>query len=227
MISSKYLFKLLPWLLLLIMVFTLYLTNHWPFGKKEKEFQHIIETSVILDKVEALGKLELVKYNFGEVFEYKRLSNGKIIGNSIMQTHNYNPDISVILIASGEAVGCIDLAKLKIFDIEVRDDSIFIDLPAPELCYYKLNLDDTKMYSFSKESWWSRLFSNNDEKNEILHMAYQQAEKKLQEAAISSGIYQSTNQNAINMLKPLLEQITEKKLHFNTALPLKTLSPRG
>lgn len=224
MISPKLLFKILPWFLLAIIVFALYITNHWPFGEKEKEYQHIIETSAILNKVENLGKLELVKYNFKEVFEYKRLSDGKIIGNSILQTSNYDPDISVILVASGEAVGCIDLTKLQISDIDIRADSIVIDLPAPELCYHKLNLDDTKMYSFSKASWWSRIFSDDDEKNEVLQMAYQQAEKRLKEAAITSGIYQSTNENVVSMLKLLLEQITEKKLYFNTTIPPIDLS---
>ncbi|MCK5371362.1 MAG: DUF4230 domain-containing protein [Cyclobacteriaceae bacterium] len=225
MISAKLILKIFPWLLLIIIVFTLYLTNHWPFSKKEKEYQHIVDTTVILNKIESLGKLELVKYNFKEVFEYKRLSDGKIIGNSILNSNNYNPDLSVILIASGEAVGCIDLTKIKVSDIEEKSDSIFVQLPAPELCYYKLDLENTKIYSFSRESWWSRLFSEEDEKNEVLQMAYQKAEAKLKEAAIESGIYQSTNENVVRMLMPLLEQITGKKVTLSTTLPLKKLAP--
>ena len=78
--------------------------------------------------------------------------------------------------------------------------------------------------TFSKASWWSRIFSDDDEKNEVLQMAYQQAEKRLKEAAITSGIYQSTNENVVSMLKLLLEQITEKKLYFNTTIPPIDLS---
>ena len=225
MISAKLILKIFPWLLLIIIVFTLYLTNHWPFSKKEKEYQHIVDTTVILNKIESLGKLELVKYNFKEVFEYKRLSDGKIIGNSILNSNNYNPDLSVILIASGEAVGCIDLTKIKVSDIEEKSDSIFVQLPAPELCYHKLDLENTKIYSFSRESWWSRLFSEEDEKNEVLQMAYQKAEAKLKEAAIESGIYQSTNENVVRMLMPLLEQITGKNVTLSTTLPLNKLAP--
>jgi len=225
MVSLKSILKILPWLILIVIIFTLYLTNHWPFGKKEKQYQHIIESSVILDKIETLGKLELTKYNFKEVFEYKRLSDGKIIGNSILQTHDYDPDISVILVASGEAVGCLDLTKLNINDISIRKDTVIIQLPAPELCYHKLNLEDTKIYSLSKESWWSKIFSDDNEKEKILHVAYQQAEKKLKEAAIKSGIYQSTNENVITILKPILEQLTDKKLLFNTTIPTVELTP--
>ena len=226
MISLKLILKVLPWLLLLVISFTLYLTHHWPFSKKGEEYQHIIETSVLLNKVENLGKLELVKYNFKEVFEYKRLSDGKIIGNSLLNTHSYNPDLSVILIATGEAVGCIDLTKLEISDIIVNEDSVRIMLPPPDLCYYKLDLENTKIYSFSDKSWWSRLFSDTDEQKEILQMAYKNAETRLRQAALESGIYQSTNENATLILEPLLEQLTGKHVIFNASLPSKDLQPK-
>lgn len=153
MISAKLFLKLLPWILLFAISSILYFTNHWPFSKNEREYQHIIDSSVVLQEVENLGKLELVKYNFKEIFEYKRLSDGKIIGNSLLNTHNYNPDLSVILIASGEAVGCIDLTKFEYSDIYLRGDSLVVHLPAPELCYHKLDLNNTKIFSFNKESW--------------------------------------------------------------------------
>lgn len=219
MISPKLLFKFLPWFLLAIIAFTLYLTNHWPFGNKEKDYQHIIDSSVILNEVENLGKLELVKYNFKEIFEYKRLSDGKIVGNTILNTTNYDPDLSVILIATGEAVGCINLTKVEVSNIDISEDSIIVYLPAPELCYYKLDLDRTKIYSFSKESWWSRMFSDDDEKIEVLKMAYQKAEERLKEAAVESGIYRSTNENVKIMLQPLLEQLSGKKVVLISALP--------
>jgi len=218
MISPKLLFKILPWLLLLIIVFTLYLTNHWPFGKSQKNNQILMESTVILREIENLGKLELVKYNFKEVFEYKRLSDGKLVGNALLKATDYDPDLSVILIASGEAVGCIDLTKVTLSDIETSEDSLFIQLPAPELCYYKLDLDNTKIYSFSKESWWSRIFSDDEEKNEVLQIAYREAEDRLKESAIESGIFNSTNENSKTMLMPLLEQLSGKKVKINTSL---------
>lgn len=217
--------RLLPWILLATVVFTLYLTNHWPFGKKDEQFQHIIESTTFLEKIEELGRLELVKYNYKEVFEYKRLSDGKIIGNSILKTYNYDPDISVILVASGEAVGCIDLTQLQLTDIEISRDSVIVHLPAPELCYHKLNLDDTKVYSFSESSWWSRLFSDEDEKNEVLQMAYQKAEKRISEAALESGIYQSVNEQAAVILQPLLEEVSGKNILIRTSLPAVQLLP--
>ena len=219
MISLKQIIKILPWFLLIVIVFTMYISNQWPFNKKIKQERQILETSVILKEVEKLGKLELVRYNFKEVFEYKRLSNGKIVGNSILNSHDYDPDLSVILIATGEAVGCIDLTKLEITDIDIDNDSIVIYLPAPELCYHKLDLENTKIYSFNKESWWSRMFADESEKNAVLQMAYNKAESRLKEAAIESGIFYSTNENVENMLKPLLNRMTGKSIRIVPAIP--------
>ena len=209
--------------MLLIIVFSLYLTNHWPFGKPQKNHQILMESTVILQEIESLGKLELVKYNFKEVFEYKQLSDGKIVGNAILKSTDYNPDISVILIATGEAVGCIDLSKLELSNIDTNEDSVFVYLPAPELCYYKLDLDKTKIYSFSRESWWSRMFSDDEERNKVLQIAYQEAESKLKETAVESGIYNSTNENVKAMLQPLLEQLTGKNVKLITVLPVLEL----
>ena len=69
------------------------------------------------------------------------------------------------------------------------------------------------------------MFSDEDEKNKILQIAYQKAEARLQEAAIESGIYQSTNENVVNMLRPLLEQLTGKRVVISTSLPFNKLDP--
>ncbi|MCG8311472.1 MAG: DUF4230 domain-containing protein, partial [Cytophagales bacterium] len=191
---------------------------HWPFSD-QKEYQHVIDSSVILHEVENLGKLELVKYNFKEIFEYRRLSDGRIIENAILNTANYNPDLSVVLVASGEAVGCIDLTKLEVNHLKIDSDTIVISLPTPELCYHKLDLENTRIISYSKESWWSRIFSDESEKNEILHLAYQKAEKRLEEAAIESGIYASANKNIEIILKPFIERLTGKNVRIVSSLP--------
>jgi hypothetical protein len=222
---AKLFIRLLPWLLLIAMVFTLYLTNYHPFGAKKRNEQHIIETSVILQEVESLGRLELVKYNFREVFEYKKLSDGKITGSSILKTYDYDPDMSVILIASGEAVGCIDLRKVDITDIQNNDDTLVVSLPSPEICYHKLDLDNTRVYSTSKESWWSKLFSEKNEQSEMLQLAYKQADAKLREAAVESGIYEATNENARIMLVPLLQKLSGKAVRIETSIPEKSLTP--
>jgi hypothetical protein len=80
------------------------------------------------------------------------------------------------------------------------------------------------LYSFSKESWWSKLFSSEEEKADILQLAYQQAEKKLKEAALESGIYQTTNENTKHILKPILEELSGMEIKIITSIPDKKIS---
>lgn len=221
MIKPKVIFRIFPWFLLAIIILTLYLTNYDLLPKKNKV--EIIDSSVILQEIEQLGKLELIKYNFQEIFDYRQLSEGKLVGNSILRIHDYTPDLNVVLVASGEAVGCIDLSKMEVSDISINNDSILILLPPPELCYYKLDLENTRIYSFKKDNWWSKLFSDDNEDEEVLQMAYRQTEKRIEQAAYESGILNTTNEQAKLMLKPMLESMTGKKVYIITEIPGATL----
>ena len=219
MLSPRLIFKLLPWLMLTVMIFTLYITSRWPFVSSNEQQREMIETTTILNEIENIGRLELVKYRFKEIFDYQKLSESKAVGSAILKTYDFNPDLKVVLIATGEAVGCIDLQKMDASDIRAHGDTIIISLPAPELCYYKLDLENTKIYSFNKESWLSRLFSDDEEKNQALEAAYRKAEKAIREAALQSGILTQTNENAVNMLTPMLENLTGKSVLLITAMP--------
>jgi len=217
MITPKLIFKILPWFLLIVVISTLCLTNYDLFPENEKI--EVVESTAILQEIEQLGRLELVKYNFQEIYEYKQLSDGKIIGSSVLRIHDYSPDLSVILVASGEAVGCIDLAKMEISDINLSKDSIIVLLPSPEMCYHKLDIENTRIYSLKNNSWWSRLFSDGNEDEEVLQMAYRETERRIEQAAYESGILNSTNEQARLMLGPMLEALSGKKVKIMTGIP--------
>lgn len=221
MITFKRIIKFLPWFLLMVVLITLYLSNYSLFPKEGKI--EVIDSTVILKEIEKLGKLELVKYNFKEIYDYKQLSEGKIVGNSILKIHDYTPDLNVVLVASGEAVGCIDLTKMDIEDVSQKNDTLIIFLPPPELCYYKLDLENTRIYSFKSASWWSKLFSDDTEDEQVLQNAYRQTERRIEMAAYESGILPSTNEQARNMLKPMLETLSGKKVEIVTAIPSRPM----
>jgi hypothetical protein len=220
--TLRFIFKILPWFLLLTMIVTLYLSNYSPFRKNQSI--EMIDSSVILKEIEKLGSLELVKYNFREIYDYRQISEGKIAGNSVLRISDYTPDLNVILVAAGEAAGCIDLTKMSISDVSMSRDSVLIVLPSPELCYYKLDMDNTRIYSFKTKSWWSRLFSDSSDDEQVLQNAYRQTEKRIEEAAYESGILQATNEQALNMLKPMLEHLSGRKVRLVTSLPAAAIA---
>lgn len=206
-----------PWILLLLALFLWSLGYDLP-GKSGKYKSEVIQKTIILEKVEQLGKLELVRYNFKEVYDYQALSQGKSLRSSALKSYDYTPDLAAILIASGEAVGCIDLNKLKEENIEFTTDTLFLTLPAPELCYHKLDLEKTRIFEIKRGGWWSRLFSDDEEMKSVIEYAYQEAEEQIKQSALEMGILDQTIINGELMLKPLFEELSGKVVVF-TYLP--------
>lgn len=186
-----------------ILIFLVAIVLLWDFAKKKifgsEPPQPIITHNITIDQIEAMGKLELVKYKFRDVLEYK-------VGNSSW----YGTGSKILVIISGEAVGCIDLTKIKKEDIFEDSTKLYIKLPPPELCYSKVNHQESKTYDIE-----SGLFGKfNDKSSQALENAYKEAEKKIKELALEANILDQTKKNAELILKPTLEQIAKKKVVF-------------
>jgi hypothetical protein len=146
--------------------------------------------SIVLKEIKALGKLELVKYTFKDVVEHE-------------QVNTYLPNANAILIVEGEATGCIDLTKITADDIQATTDSITVYLPNPELCTWKINHDRSRVYDTR--------FSFLDQ-SMLVSDAYKKAERQVRQSALDGGILDQTRKNAHQLLPPLLEQLSGKKI---------------
>lgn len=219
--TPKILFKLFPWLL--IVVLGVYIFIGRSCSKEKISQTEIITHTTILQQIEELGKLELVKYRFNEVLDYRKLSDARMWQNALLRGGNYNPDIKAILIASGEAAGCIDLMKIKRDHVKILQDTLWIYLPEPELCYHKLDLANTRLHTFTREGWWSRLFYDENENRQMMEQAYRNAEKQIEIAALQSGILEQTRENAKLILQPLLEEISDKPVVLLFDLPAEEI----
>ncbi len=184
----KLIIRLLPWILVVLLsaviVGYVYLTN-WGGPATQSS------ATIVLDKVETLGKLELVRYNMKEIIE---LHEDKF---KLDWIRAFSSDI--VLITQGEVVGCIDLMQLRAEDFTDRGDTLVITLPEPEICYYKLNMENTKIYSL-------KTFFYHENK-EFIQRAYRLAESEVRQAAIDGGILEQTRINARLVLKPLMTEV--------------------
>ncbi len=198
---NKYFVKIIPVILFVGFIFLVWTFIPSGLFKKEPEAPvEVVNHNTILESVESLGKLELVKYNFKEITELTE-RNRSYLG--IFKV----PDSKTVLITNGQAVGCLDLRKLSQEDIILEEDTLFIRLPMPELCYYKLDLNSSRIYSVEKTVYYK------DDKM-LIEKAYKMAENQIKEAALRSGILDQTSENAEIILKPLLEQVSGKKVTF-------------
>jgi len=202
----------IPWILLLIVLLLWSLGIKLPsFGNEIVEIQN---TTVIVERIEELGKLELVKYNFKEIYDYQAISKGKINSSTALKTYDFNPDLKVALIASGEAVGCIDLRNMELNSIKISGDTLFFKIPPSELCYHKLDLENSRVYDFERSGFWSNIFPDDDEVTRAVDNAYREAEEQIRISALESGILEQTTLNAEKVLRPILEKISGKIVVF-------------
>jgi hypothetical protein len=161
--------------------------------KTKKDNQIVVTNSMVVEKVESLGKLELCKYYIKDIVEQKEIKSW------------YLPNSKVILIISGEVTGCLDLKKIDSNSISILPDKIRIKLPAPEICYTKVNHQESKVYDIENEFF---------DKAKLIDKAYAMAEKNIQDAALNMKILDQTKTNAITTLTPLLEGFSEKKIEL-------------
>ncbi len=189
----RFLIRLLPWILVITVGIFIWRSFKDFFGTDEKTEPAVtVNYNTILTSVEELGKMELVRFNFKDVVEYEK------------NVSRFVPNSKVVLIVAGEAVGCVDFTKIEAGDIVFEGDSVIqIALPEPELCYYKVDHSQSKV--FSKENTY---FQDAD----LIEESYKYAENNVKRAALNSGILEQTTENAEKILKPMLEEITGKRV---------------
>ena len=181
-----------------LLVFTLLIAGVIFIWEKVRDLKNPFSTShspevtnnILLEKITAMGKLELVKYNFRDVVESK-------IQKDLL------PDAKVLLVVTGEATGCIDLTKIRVADIENGSDKLVVHLPEPEICTFKIDHAKSKVYDSQ--------FAFMDEA-ELVDQAFKKAEVQVQQSAQAMGIIQETKTSAQQILKPFLEQISGKQV---------------
>lgn len=173
--------------------------NFSPFAIKDIQTTH----NLVLKEMTILGKLELSNFSFRDVVEQELV-------------RDYLPNPKAILIVQGEAIGCIDLTKIKPDDIATKDDTLIVHLPDPELCSYRIDHSKSKIYDTEYA------FMNEQS---LMNEAYTRAEAKIKQSALDMGILEQTKKNAELVLKPLLENISGKKvvLQFEMKATLERL----
>jgi len=177
-------FIIIPWVFIAVLI-TLWFTGKFHLSPKEED-----KESILITRIETMGKLELVKYHLKDVFEHKMV-------------RQWFPDPTALLIIGGEAVGCIDLTKIQKKDIQIQGDSLTIHLPKAEVCYVKINHNESKVYSTQFAFW---------DEAKLVDEAYQDAEKQLSASVSKSDILVQTQNTARLILTPLFQSMGYKSV---------------
>ena len=152
-----------------------------------------LNEDLMIEKITAMGKLQLVKYSMKDVLEQK-------------EVRMFLPDKRILFVAAGEVTGCIDLTRVKRADI-IRhgEDSLTVTLPQPEICYAKIDHQRSKVYDVS-----GVLFPSDSK--DMVEGIYKLAERKMLENARQQNILGKTKENAGLIFKPMLENVSGRKV---------------
>lgn len=167
-----------------------------PLGPREP--QVTVTHNTVLTQVEALGKLELVRYRFKDVVEYKKSAK-----------YPFLPDAKAALIVGGEAVGCLDLRKIRPQDVTFEGDSVVrVVLPAPELCAFQVDHSQSRVFSTENTFFQDA---------QVVDEAYRYAEAQVRRSALQAGILAETQRNAQQLLVPMLRTLTGRRVIIGQA----------
>lgn len=174
-----------------IIGWSFYKTGTFAFMSEDKP---VTTHNIVLSKIEALGNLELIRYKYKDMVEHEIIKA-------------YLPDPKVILMVTGEVVGCINLKKVKPSDVVEKKDTVYIRLPRPEICHAKINHGESKVFDTRNTT----LFSD---RSKLIDQAYKIAENHLPQAAKQANIIERTKVSGEQLLRPLFENLSKKKVVF-------------
>ena len=203
----KLILSVLPWIIITVLLFILYFkfSGEFPWNQDKIE----VNSQTVLDKVEVLGKMELTKYYLTQDLSLKKTD--KIYG-----FFDYTSE--VVILITGEAVGCIDLTKLSVVDIIETDSTIAVTLPAPEICYHKVDLQKSRILEVGGSN---KEFDAQNSK--LIEEGLKRGEKEILRSALEMGILEETKKNALIILKPLFSNISGKDVQLSFRIPEDSL----
>jgi hypothetical protein len=97
---------------------------------------------------------------------------------------------------------------------------VYITLPSPEICYFKIDLEKSRLYDLQTD------YMRGEDRKKFIEELYRVAEKQIEIAAKDSGILEQTKESALVVLRPVLEKITGKAVVLNPGANLEG-SPVG
>jgi hypothetical protein len=153
----------------------------------------------VVDRIQRLQRLETVVYTMD-----KLVTGAK--ENPIFP--DFLAGDRLLMMVHGEVVAGIDFSNLKPGDVRVDGRQIRLHLPAAQV--FSTRLDSAKTRVYSRQTG---LLVSTDPNLET--QVRQEAERQLQEAALSDGILKNAQQNATSTISTLLQGLGFEKIDFD------------
>jgi hypothetical protein len=116
----------------------------------------------------------------------------------------------ILFVGRGEVVAGVDLARLRPEDVKVEGEAVSVRLPAPEILHSKLDNRTSEVWERQ-----SGVFGGEDRSLET--QVRVEAEDRIRQAALESGVLATAGENAEDTLKRHLRMLGFRAVRFERA----------
>jgi hypothetical protein len=162
----------------------------------------------VIHSVQALSRLETVTYSIEKVItaESGQGPLGFLFGDKLL------------LIAHGDVIAGIDLAKLSVDDVLTRDDgTIIMRLPPVEI--FVATLDNSRTHVYDRRTGVAGL------NTQLESSARLEAERLILQAALEDGVENKAEENAKSVMRSFLMGLGFENILFVDLMPTMTPEP--
>jgi hypothetical protein len=159
----------------------------------------VVPGPVVLEQMQQLQRLETSRYQ------------GQVVVRGESARHPLPAWLSgdrMLFVARGEVVAGIDLARLRPEDIAVRNGEVEVRLPTPEIFHAAVNAHTSEVYE--RRTGW---FGGPDPQLET--EVRREAEERIREAALRSGVLAAARRNAEEALRRHLGPLGFREVRFS------------
>ncbi|UCG22775.1 MAG: DUF4230 domain-containing protein [Chloroflexota bacterium] len=153
---------------------------------------------MIIEEINSLARLETASYSFQDILQIERNQDSLfgLFGESLL------------FVAYGDVIAGVDLSKMGTEDLQVVGPTkVIVRLPAAEL--FVTDLDNERSYVADRDIG---LLTKGD--SELETLIRQEADARMEETALSSGILDMADEEAQNVLRGLLTELGFEEIEF-------------
>lgn len=122
-------------------------------------------------------------------------------------------ETSLLYIARGEVKAGLDLSKITSEDVSINQDTITIELPAPEILDSKIDVTKSQVYDYDR----GFLNLGPDNAPQLQSEAQKQTLNKIKQTACDENILEQANERAMVVISQLMETSGYKNVVVKTS----------
>ncbi|MDQ3815232.1 MAG: DUF4230 domain-containing protein [Armatimonadota bacterium] len=152
---------------------------------------------VVLEHMQRLNRLESCRYNEHVI----------VRGETSGAWPTWLAGDRILFVGRGEVVAGIDLSRLQPNDVQVQDGTVSLRLPGAEILHTRLDNRQSEVYERQ-----TGFFSKPDISLET--KVRSEAEERIRQAALASGVLQTAQKNAQEALRQQLKLLGFQQVTF-------------